>query len=141
MPRCDGRLKALPAVLLAAVCGCALNNGLPGDLVLLLGASGIDVRVLEENAPFDSRAGFVRIAHDEVLEVRIIEAFDLQVIDLQDPVSVDLAGLVGGTPAALWGLTGDSLKLLLEDGGRFLHLYLMVTGDGRTFLLAEYAYG
>ncbi len=131
----------MPAFLFAVACGCAFNNGLPGDLVTLLGDSGIGIHVLEEHAPFDSRAGFVRIAHDEALEARIVAAFDLLVIDLQDPVSFDLAGRVGGTPSALWGITGDSPKLLLEDGGRFLHLYLMVTDDGRAFIFAEYAYG
>lgn len=141
MLRRDGWLKALPAVILAGGCGCAVNNGLPGDLVTLLGDSGIEIHVLEEHAPLESRAGFVRIAHDGALEARIVSAFDLLVIDLQDPVSFDLAGRVGGTPSALWGITGDSPKLLLEDGGRFLHLYLMVTGDGRTFIFAEYAYG
>lgn len=141
MPRCDGRLKALPALFLVAACGCAVNNGLPGDLVTLLGDSGIGIIVLEEHAPFDSRAGFVRIAHDAEMEARIVSAFDLQAIDTHDPASVDLAGRVGGTPAALWGLTGETPKLLLEDGGRFLYLYLMVTDDGRTFVFAEYAYG
>lgn len=141
MLRRKGWLKALPAVILAGGCGCAVNNGLPGDLVSLLGDSGIGIHVLEEHAPFDSRAGFVRIAHDEALEAMIVAAFDLLVIDLQDPVSFDLAGRVGGTPAALWGLTGETPKLLLEDGGRFLYLYLMVTDDGRTFIFAEYAYG
>ena len=134
-------LEALPALILAGGFGCGANNGLPGDLVSLLCDSGIEIRILEEHAPFDSRAGFVRIEHDEALEARIVAAFDLLVIDPKDPVSIDFAKRAGGTPSSLWGITGDSPKLLLEDGGRFLYLYLMVTDDGRTFVFAEYAYG
>lgn len=140
-PRCDGCLKAVTVLFLVVFCGCTLNNGLPGDLVSLLGDSGMEIQVLDEHAPTDSRAGFVRIAHDEHLEAGIVEAFDLSPIDLRDTVSADLAGRAGGTPAALWGVAGDVPELHLEDGGRFLYLYLMVTTDGRTFIFAEYAYG
>lgn len=141
MPRCDGFLKAVPAAFLAVACGCALNNGLPGDIASLLADSGIEIHIMEEHAPPDSRAGFVRIAHDEALEASLVEDFELSPVDPHDPVSADLAGRARVTPESLWGVTGNTPKLLLEDGGRFLYLYLMVTDDGRTFLFAEYAYG
>jgi hypothetical protein len=140
IPSRDGCLKALPAVLLAAACGCSVNNGLPGDLESLLADSGIAIHILESDAPFDSRSGFVRIARDEALEAMIVEAFDMTPIDHHDPLSADLAERTEATPVAVWGVTG-SPGLLLEDGGRFLYLYLMVTDDGRTFIFAEYAYG
>ena len=139
-------LKATQLVMTAIgiavlVSGCKPGNGLPSDLTAHLAAHGISVRASGFHAPLSSRAGFIFFDHDPALETKIITEFDLKKIKPQDPRFNFYAGRVAAKPTSLWGIAGRPTRLKLKDGAQFEYLCLLTTADGRTYLLAEYAYG
>ncbi len=132
----------LVAVGIAALAGgCGWNNGLPYDLMGHLARHGISVRVLGSDAPLRSRAGFVFFNQDPDIEAKIIAEFDLRKIEPNNSAFNVIPALVTGKPKTLWGIGGRPAKLKLKGGAQFEYLYLLTTEDGRTYLLACYAYG
>jgi hypothetical protein len=133
---------ALAAVGLTVLSsGCARDNGLPDDLTEHLAGYGISVLVLGSEAPLSSRSGHVFFAAAPGVEQEIIAALGLEPIEPGSPEFELVCARVSATPRALFGTSGRPPGLQLEDGGQFEFLYLLQTTDGRTYLLAEYAYG
>jgi hypothetical protein len=132
-------LAAVGAIALAG--GCARDNGLPGELTKLLAGNGITVPVSGSEAPLSSRAGLVFFQADPTLERKIIAAFGLRRVEPESAEFEAAAARVAARPNALWGVAGRPAALKLPGGGQLENLYLLTTQDGRTYLLAEYAYG
>jgi len=126
------------AVVLSA---CGKGNGLPDDLVRLLGSRGIALRMTGYEAPVRSRGGYVYFAQDRKTEEAIVSAFGMKEVEADTkvfsyaaktvPVAVVRAFLVTGRP--------DSLKT--PSGAQFEYLFLLLSTDGRAYLVSEYAYG
>ena len=133
---------ALFVIGVAAVAGgCGRDNGLPGDLTEHLAGHGISLDVLGSQAPLSSRAGLLFFEENPSIEQRIIAELDLESVEPGSEEFESVSTRVVAKPRALWGASGRPAKLKLADGGQFEYLYLLKTEDGRTYLLAEYAYG
>ena len=135
------RIIALLLAILVTATGCARDNGLPGDLSDHLAAFDVAVEFAGSDAPVSSRAGMVFFATDSALEQRIIAALALTPVPSGSPEYDDIAGRVEERAAMLWGAAGRPPKLKLRDGGQLEYLYLLRTAAGKTYLIAEYAYG
>lgn len=135
------RVSVLTLAMMLVLCGCARDNGLPGDVTDHLAAHDVQVEFLGADAPPSSRAGMVYFDTDPAVEQRIVAALHLEPVSPGTPAFDDISGRVPERPAMLWGASGRPPKLKLRDGGQFEYLYLLRTADGRTYLFAEYAYG
>jgi hypothetical protein len=127
--------------IVALVAGCGRGNGLPGDLAEHLSRHGISVEILGFEAPLSSRAGFLFFEEETSIEQKIIAEFDLRKVEPGSREFESISSRVIARPEALWGVTDRPAKLKLRGGLQLEYLYLLQTGDGRTYLLAEYAYG
>jgi len=127
--------------ILALTVGCSRDNGLPRDLATHLAAYDITVEILGSDAPMSSRAGMVFFDTDPAVEQTIVAALRLMPADPSSSEFEEIAGRVTERPAMLWGVSGRPPQLELRDGGQFEYLYLLRTAEGRTYLIAEYAYG
>lgn len=141
-PRIHRAPRSLAALCFAALAGgCGRDNGLPVDLTEHLVRNGISVDLTGSEAPWSSRAGLVFFEAAPDIERAIIAAFELEPVERDSPEFELVTGRVVATAKALWGTTGRPATLRLEDGGQFEYLYLLQTEEGRTYLVAEYAYG
>ena len=127
--------------LVAFSSGCGRNNGLPDDLTEHLAGHGITVGVVEAEAPLSSRSGLLRVEGTPGFEQAIVAALGLEPIERASPEFERVAERLPVPPGSLWGASGRPPALRLADGGQLEYLYLCLTEDGSTYLLAEYAYG
>jgi len=143
MPRPASFVLALLLLAAAVLGGCRRGNGLPSDLIRHLARQGITITPVRVQAPLSSRGGYV-VAHDSpAVAANIVATFKLQRIAPDDEQWGRVIERAGGAAAVkeMWGIAGRPVQFRLKNGGQFEYFYLIVTQDGFTYLLAEYAYG
>lgn len=135
-----GQVLVAAALLLA---GCSMDNGMPKDLAEHLRSRQIVVHPKRVSAPLSSRGGFVAVDYDSATMVRIIRAYDLRQVPLEDPewVATQKSLEPGLRASQIWGATRRPVQFRLKDGGQFEYFYLVVTPGGEMYLFAEYAFG
>jgi hypothetical protein len=143
------RFGARTAVILMAASvigllgGCGRGNGLPGDLTSHLAGRGIQVKPIQSHAPLSGRGGYVIVRHNPTTATNLIAAFKLGQVPADDRQFRWVVERVGSISTAkeIWGAVGRPAQLKLKNGGQLEYFYLLITTDGRMYLLAEYAYG
>jgi hypothetical protein len=139
-PAAARRTGPLLALALAA---CSGSNGLPEDLVALLGGKGVTVRSTDRYAPAARRSGWIEVAPAPALIDRIVAALGLPECAADDAgLRLQMSDLgLRLDVARVYGLTKRPAALALAGGGQLEFLYLVHTKDNRLFVVAAYASG
>jgi hypothetical protein len=134
------RTAPLVALALAA---CSGSNGLPAELVALLGGKGVTVRATDRYAPAARRSGWIEVAPAPALIDRIVAALGLPECAADDAgLRLQMSDLgLRLDVARTYGLTKRPAALALAGGGQLEFLYLVHTQDNRLLLVAAYASG
>ncbi|MFN9276099.1 MAG: hypothetical protein ACK53T_01140 [Planctomycetota bacterium] len=136
--------RTAPLLALAlALAACSGSNGLPEELVALLGGKGVTVRSTDRYAPAARRSGWIEVAPAPALIDRIVAALGLPECAADDAglrlQMSDLGLRLDITKA--YGLTKRPAALALAGGGQLEFLYLVHTRDNRLLVVAAYASG
>ena len=135
--------KLLGFLLAASLAGCGRGNGLPADLISHLAREGIAITPQRAHAPLSSRGGYVVVDGSPSVTTNIVAKLKLQQVTPEDRQWSFVLQRVGDLPGIkeMWGIAGRPTQLRLKNGGQFEFFYVVVTLDGRIYLVAEYAYG
>jgi hypothetical protein len=133
----------MAASVIGLLVACGRGNGLPGDLTRHLAGRGIQVKPIQSHAPLSGRDGYVIVRHTPTTATNIIATFKLGQVRADDRQFQRVLDRAGGLTTAreIWGAAGRPAQLKLKNGGQLEYFYLLITTDGRMYLLAEYAYG
>lgn len=124
--------------------GCSRDNGLSEDVLLHLAEQDITLTPVKVHQERSSRAGYIVAQHSPELAAKIVAAFKLQQVALDDQQLKWAMKEVGDSAidlTAAWGLRNRPVEFRLKNGGQFQYFYLIVTRDGLMYLLVEYSYG
>jgi hypothetical protein len=127
----------------ALVAGCGRGNGLPSDVAQHLAAHGIKISPTFSHAPMSQRDGYLVVPFNASMATHLAATFKLEKIEKEDrrwQWAVEHSGGIT-TAKEIWGINGRPPQFKLKNGGQLEYFYLVVTTDGRMYLVAEYAYG
>ena len=121
---------------------CSRDNGLSADMLKLLASRGISVKPVSSSAPLSSRSGYLVLGQNPELLNSIISKLNLEKLQPEERRWQFAMSRLSGSHkvSGIWGVSGRPASLKLGNGGQFEYCYLIETGDGFLYLLAEYAY-